>query len=100
MVSQINPNERAGGGGCLCSEAKIADAKGPFIVFHGVETDNPFSPYAVLCADCACNAAHKSGLLAERAPLPAGEAFDVTQIVIDAAAAKATLERAVAKPGR
>lgn len=63
MISTTNPNERSGGGGCLCSEAKIADAKGPFIVFHGVETDNPFSPYAVLCADCACNAASKSGIL-------------------------------------
>lgn len=62
MISATNPNERSGGGGCLCSPAKLADARGPYIVFTGVETDSAFSPYAVLCADCACNAACKAGV--------------------------------------
>lgn len=92
MISQSNPNERAGGGGCLCSEAKIADAEGPFVVFHGVETDNPFSPYAVLCAGCAAAGARESGVL-EPLPEPEPAGFDVTQIVIDAVAAERVAAR-------
>lgn len=49
----INPNDAVGGGGCLCSETKNTDCKGPFAVFYHVEMENNLSPHAVLCIQCA-----------------------------------------------
>lgn len=75
-VSETNPNDRAGGSGCMCSPTHLPDAKGPFIVFHAVETDNAFSPYAVLCADCAYDAACKAGQVGGPPPAPLNEASE------------------------
>lgn len=67
-VSDTNPNDRAGGSGCLCSPTHLPDAAGPFLIFHGVETDNAFSPYAVVCADCAYEGACKAGVVPDPEP--------------------------------
>lgn len=47
-----NPNNPMGGEGCLCSETKVAQAKGPYVVFNATETDCIASPYPVICASC------------------------------------------------
>lgn len=52
-ITDKNPNEVAGFGGCLCSDAKIVAQKGPFVVFYGTEMLQPKNPYPVLCAGCA-----------------------------------------------
>lgn len=52
-ITDKNPNEVAGFGGCLCSDAKINAQKGPFVVFYGTEMLQPKNPYPVLCAGCA-----------------------------------------------
>lgn len=51
-ISEINPNEAVGGGGCACSETKHEDAKGPFLVFPHTETSSNLSPHTVVCAGC------------------------------------------------
>jgi hypothetical protein len=52
-VSAINPNEAAGGVGCLCHSVKPPDQAGPFAVFHATGTDVRCSPHVVLCIGCA-----------------------------------------------
>lgn len=52
IVSEVNPNDSCGGGGCLCSETKVPEAEGPYIVFHAQEMASNISPHAVLCASC------------------------------------------------
>lgn len=52
-ISDTNPNESIGGGGCLCSESKCEDRGGPYAIFHCVETDSNLSPHVVICAPCA-----------------------------------------------
>lgn len=51
-ISDTNPNEACGGGGCACSELKNEDAKGPFVVFFGTETASNVSPHTVVCVGC------------------------------------------------
>lgn len=51
-VSEINPNESVGGGGCLCSETSLPESEGPYVVFHHAETSSNLSPHAVVCAGC------------------------------------------------
>lgn len=52
-ISDQNPNETVGGGGCLGNgEEKSVDCTGPFIVFYASETSSNSSPHAVLCASC------------------------------------------------
>lgn len=52
-ISETNPNDSIGGGGCLCSEGRCEDRGGPYAVFHVTETDSHLSPHVVLCAPCA-----------------------------------------------
>ncbi len=53
VVSDSNPNDVAGGGGCLCAPTKLPHAGGPYLVFSGTEQVDPGSPYVVLCVGCA-----------------------------------------------
>lgn len=71
-ISQTNPNDGIGGGGCACSELANTDAAGPYLIFPGTEMANNLSPHTVVCLGCAENAiahAHDDGAL-----LSAGEA--------------------------
>lgn len=52
-VSERNPNETTGGGGCICDRRKLTDCQGPFIVFSGNRMQDAQSPYPVLCYSCA-----------------------------------------------
>jgi hypothetical protein len=52
-ISETNPNDAIGGGGCLCSEGRCGDRGGPYAVFYVTETDSNLSPHVVLCAPCA-----------------------------------------------
>lgn len=56
-ISDVNPNEACGGGGCACSPTKNEDAKGPFVIFPASETDSNLSPHVVVCAGCINGAA-------------------------------------------
>ena len=53
QVVEVNPNDAVGGGGCLCSEDRNPDCKGPFAVFFHGETNSNISPHPVLCLGCA-----------------------------------------------
>lgn len=52
-ITQVNPNDDVGGGGCVCSAVKAADCEPPFAVFFGTETDSNLSPHVVICRRCA-----------------------------------------------
>lgn len=52
-LSENNPNDGIGGGGCLCGDLRDEDRVGPFAIFPAVTTDCNLSPFAVLCAGCA-----------------------------------------------
>lgn len=66
FLSETNPNDGIGGGGCMCSPLKCEDAKGPYAIFAAIETDSNLSPHAVLCFGCAV-------AVAEGATDPAGD---------------------------
>lgn len=51
-VSDVNPNDACGGGGCLCSETKVPEAEGPYVIFYSQETNSNLSPHPVLCGSC------------------------------------------------
>lgn len=51
-VTDVNPNDTVGGGGCLCSESKVSDCKPPFVVFYVQEMESNASPHAVACQAC------------------------------------------------
>jgi hypothetical protein len=53
FMSSTNPNDQSGGGGCVCSETKNPDQKGPFAVFNANVMDSGCSPHIVVCAGCA-----------------------------------------------
>lgn len=55
-ISDTNPNEEVGGGGCLCQEQKHEDQTSPYIIFPATSTDSNISPHTVLCQGCACDA--------------------------------------------
>lgn len=55
-LSDENPNEITGGGGCLCHPRGSDETRGPFFIFTPTTTDDNLSPHAVLCAHCACDA--------------------------------------------
>jgi hypothetical protein len=70
VISEVNPNDTTGGGGCLGNgEQKGADCVGPFVIFHAIETDSIISPHAVLCSHCLKAAAKQI----EDEPLRSGE---------------------------
>lgn len=52
FVSATNPNDNAGGGGCVCSPTKQPDCNPPYIVAPGNEMDSLLSPHVVICERC------------------------------------------------
>jgi hypothetical protein len=69
-VSDRNPNETTGGGGCICDRRKLTDCKGPFVVFYGNLMEDPKSPHPVLCYACARKAVDR---MENEVPLAIGE---------------------------
>ena len=53
IVSDVNPNDTHGGGGCVCDPAKQVDCKPPYVVVYGNEMESAVSPHVVICAACA-----------------------------------------------
>ncbi len=51
-ITEHNPNDDVGGGGCLCSDTKVADCQPPYAVFYATETDSGLSPHVVACYTC------------------------------------------------
>lgn len=73
-VSDTNPNDTCGGGGCVCSEGKVSDCAGPYVIFPAVETDNNLSPFVVI----GCNCLRAAAKALDGEVLSAGErAYDV-----------------------
>lgn len=54
FLSDTNPNETSGGGGCLvCGPRKNVDQRGPFaVVVNENEMESNVSPAPVVCATC------------------------------------------------
>ncbi len=52
-VTDKNPNDPAGGGGCMCSPVKTDQCRPPYCVFHAAEMLAPRSPMAVMSLACA-----------------------------------------------
>lgn len=69
-VVEVNPNEASGGGGCLCSEDKNPDCKGPYVVFYAQDMASNISPHPVIGATCLKQAAKAL----DEDPLAGGEA--------------------------
>lgn len=75
FLSDTNPNDNSGGGGCACCDEKVSSCEGPFCIFPNVETESMVSPFYVLGAKCL-RAAAKALNTGE--PLAAGEKAHVT----------------------
>ena len=71
-IVDVNPNDNVGGGGCLCSESKDTDCKGPFAVFYTTDMSSNVSPHPVIGAGClrAAVAALDGEVLAGGEPTP------------------------------
>ncbi len=69
FVTDTNPNDNTGGGGCVCSPMKQVDCQPPYVVFPGNDMENISSPNVVICA--LCIDAADAALIGER--LGAGE---------------------------
>lgn len=52
IVTNRNPNDDIGGGGCVCDERKQRDCKGPFVVCYGNHMLDERSPHVVIGASC------------------------------------------------
>lgn len=52
-ITDHNPNDDVGGGGCVCGDVKLTGCQGPYAVFYGTETDSNQSPHVVLSLACA-----------------------------------------------
>jgi hypothetical protein len=52
QVSDTNPNDVTGGGGCICDQERQVDCQPPFAVFPGNEMDSLASPHVVVCRRC------------------------------------------------
>jgi hypothetical protein len=74
VLSENNPNDGIGGGGCLCNPRWDEDREGPFFLFPGTATDDDMSPHAVVCAGCVKSMCRKLDSGAEA--LNAGERGD------------------------
>lgn len=65
-ITDRNPNDESGGGGCLCSpNKKVASCIGPFVVFQNAEVAGDpdagvhNSPHAVACNRCVLQAGQR-----------------------------------------
>jgi hypothetical protein len=52
VVSDTNPNDTTGGGGCICSPVKQQECVAPYAIFPGNDMENIMSPHVVACMDC------------------------------------------------
>jgi hypothetical protein len=73
VVSDTNPNQVTGCGGCVCAEASEPDCKPPFVVFTNCDTDDPRRPRVVVCETCLKAAAEAVEGEALSVGEPAGE---------------------------
>ena len=78
-ISNVNPNDSHGGGGCACDPRKQIDCTGPYVVFYGNEMEDVLSPHVVIgckCLDAAYKLLHKGEALeaGERATIPESSA--------------------------
>lgn len=69
IVSDVNPNDNMGGGGCVCDPRKQIDCKPPFVVCFANDMEDARSPHVVICKACACRMVE----LLDGDPLSAGE---------------------------
>lgn len=90
-ISQSNPNDQIGGGGCVCSPTKVA-CDGPYAVFQGCETDSNVSPHVVVSLACAQAFAKRAG--SEDALASSADVIDSTAEPILAPAATVADARA------
>lgn len=59
IILDRNPNDDTGGGGCLCSNEKVTDCVGPFVVFNATDMDSPISPHQVIGCRCLARASER-----------------------------------------
>lgn len=52
FLSDTNPNDTSGGGGCLCSPTRSPDTRGPYVVIPSNDMEAVVSPHVVVCAEC------------------------------------------------
>jgi hypothetical protein len=80
QVSETNPNDDIGGGGCACSpEQKTSYCHPPYVVFYAASSDESYSPHLVVCQRCIDAAAEALGL-EDPEPIDAdAEELDVRQ---------------------
>lgn len=64
FVTDENPNDTTGGGGCVCDPQRQIDCKPPYAVFPANDMENIASPHVVMCEPCARSVA--AALQAER----------------------------------
>lgn len=62
FITDVNPNDTCGGGGCVCSPVKVSDCFPPYAVFPGNDMENPLSPHVVICMKCLEAATGKAAL--------------------------------------
>ena len=53
LVSDHNPNETTGGGGCVCDPERQIDCRPPYVILPGNDMESIASPHVVICKDCA-----------------------------------------------
>jgi hypothetical protein len=75
VLSDTNPNETTGGGGCLvCGSTKNPDQRGPFLIVNNDnEMESNISPRPVVCATCL----HELNEVSKSEALSAGEPGEV-----------------------
>lgn len=76
FLTDTNPNDTMGGGGCLCSPSKDPDTKGPYVVIPSNDMDSVHSPHVVVCASCY---SRLKGLFEGGEVMAIGEKSAVTQ---------------------
>lgn len=73
FVTDENPNDTTGGGGCVCDPAKQQDCKPPYAVFPANDMESIASPHVVICASCAY--AVSANLVAEEVEIPREQGY-------------------------
>lgn len=79
-VTEINPNDTTGGGGCICSPTRETDCRAPYVVFPGNDMENISSPHVVIGYRCL-ELAHKAVTTGEI--LGAGERSEVDRVKLE-----------------
>lgn len=77
VVSDNNPNDTHGGGGCVCDPLKQIDCKPPYIVITDNFLEDPRSPMVVVCQACV----HGFAKALEGEALSVGEKNDQIEIL-------------------